>query len=308
MPDSPDDLEYKLQGRTLEVYLYLVRKKHPVGIRELQREIGLSSPSVAEYHVEKLVAMDIAQKDAFGRTRITRKVKVKALSDYVELGSHILPRLVLYAAAFTAVSIAIVVASWKSVNIYGLAVSFAAACIFWLEALKNRKTFLHSSAKSKGIQATETSPLQKSHFWVSLAPGVIALAAFAGTIAFLYYYITPAPPDTHTVQMPPVLGYGDDPSAPPPLSSSSPSVEYSKEMSAKKVQEAGPADRLIPSPAPELYAVLAFASALVIGFIAYLIVRYRCGELERVAVLPQEHMKIFAFGDQDYPARRQKRI
>lgn len=64
------DLERKLQGRTLQVYLYLLKKKEPSGIREIQRDLGLSSPSVAEYQVGKLVDLGLASKDSYGRVSL----------------------------------------------------------------------------------------------------------------------------------------------------------------------------------------------------------------------------------------------
>ena len=54
------DLKRKLSGRTLQVYLYLLKKKLPSGIREIQRDLLLSSPSVAEYQVAKNTLTRIA--------------------------------------------------------------------------------------------------------------------------------------------------------------------------------------------------------------------------------------------------------
>ena len=52
-----------LSGTTLKVYRYLYRTGRPVGIRDIQRGIRLSSPSVAEYHVKKLLAMGIVKEE-----------------------------------------------------------------------------------------------------------------------------------------------------------------------------------------------------------------------------------------------------
>lgn len=43
-----------IKGTTEEVYLYILRSNRPVGIREIQRALNLSSPSVARYHISKL--------------------------------------------------------------------------------------------------------------------------------------------------------------------------------------------------------------------------------------------------------------
>ncbi len=45
-----------LSGTTLRVYRYLFRQAgKPVGVHEVQNGLGLSSPSVAHYHIRKLV-------------------------------------------------------------------------------------------------------------------------------------------------------------------------------------------------------------------------------------------------------------
>ena len=45
----------ELTGTTLKVYRYLYREGKPRGIRDIQRGLGLSSSSVALYHVRKLL-------------------------------------------------------------------------------------------------------------------------------------------------------------------------------------------------------------------------------------------------------------
>ena len=49
-----DRIEYELRGKTLKVYLFILKQRKPVGVREVQRELGFSSPSVAYHHIEKL--------------------------------------------------------------------------------------------------------------------------------------------------------------------------------------------------------------------------------------------------------------
>lgn len=61
-----------LSGTTLKVYRYIYRNGSPIGIREIQRGIGLSSPSVAEYHVRKLVEMGLVREEQSGSTPSSR--------------------------------------------------------------------------------------------------------------------------------------------------------------------------------------------------------------------------------------------
>ena len=48
-----EDAEDILRGTTLRVYMYVL-KKGTAGIREVQRGLKLSSPTLASYHLEKL--------------------------------------------------------------------------------------------------------------------------------------------------------------------------------------------------------------------------------------------------------------
>jgi DNA-binding transcriptional ArsR family regulator len=60
MTKRPDDA--KLSGTTLRVYRYIYRTGKPIGIRDIQRGLSLSSPSVAEYHVKKLLEMGLVKQ------------------------------------------------------------------------------------------------------------------------------------------------------------------------------------------------------------------------------------------------------
>jgi hypothetical protein len=53
----------ELTGTTLRVYRYLYRMGKPCGIREIQRGLGLSSSSVALYHVRKLLDAGLIREE-----------------------------------------------------------------------------------------------------------------------------------------------------------------------------------------------------------------------------------------------------
>ncbi len=263
--DSNSEFERKLQGRTLHVYLYLQKKKEPSGIREVQRDLGLSSPSVAEYQVEKLVEMGLALRDSYGRVFVTRKVKVKALESYVSFGRFMIPRFAFYASIFTTIAALYVVLSASSLSIYGVLVPSAAAAIFWLEAWKMWKhSLIEKATKPKVKQAGD-------HFWVSLAPGIAALAVFLAASFFLFYYVQP---NGLVIQAPPPI---DDPASQlPDTPYERPTVDESVQMSSQKVVAArGESNVSDFSPVPVISFL--FAGALVAGFLVYLLFRYRCG-------------------------------
>lgn len=50
-----DAFPSRLTGTTLKVYRLLYKEGKPLGLFEVQKMVGLSSPSVARYHLDKLL-------------------------------------------------------------------------------------------------------------------------------------------------------------------------------------------------------------------------------------------------------------
>ena len=91
----------ELKGNTLRTYWALLNAKEGViGVRELQRQLGFSSPALAAYHLNKLEELELAVNDR-GDYRLIREVKVGVLKQFIRLGAFLLPRYVLYATMFT---------------------------------------------------------------------------------------------------------------------------------------------------------------------------------------------------------------
>lgn len=257
------EIQRKLQGRTLKVYVYLQKKKDPSGIREIQRDLALSSPSVADYQIEKLVEMGLAARDSYGRAYLTKHVKVKALQSYVNVGQFTVPRLAFYASIFTAISVFYFVLNINSLTVYGFAVPAAAAAIFWYESVK---TWRHEAIASI---PTKTYRQHDNHdFWVSLIPGLGALAVFIASAYFLFYYIEPSSP---VPAMPPI-----DPDSQLPAQISQPTAI--NDMLQSSAQTAGPGGshgQLVSNFPPSFLTTFLFAGAVVAGFLVYVLVRYR---------------------------------
>jgi DNA-binding Lrp family transcriptional regulator len=57
-----------LRGLTLKVYKFVLRSDRPVGIREVQRALNLSSPTLALYHINKLEEAGLIKKEMNGYT------------------------------------------------------------------------------------------------------------------------------------------------------------------------------------------------------------------------------------------------
>ena len=128
----------ELHGNTLRAYWTLLNSKDGVtGVRELQRKLSFSSPTLAAYHLNKLVELDLVAKER-GDYRLVREVKVGVLKHFVKLGTLLLPRYVLYATMFTTFLIFLLV-RLEGVNFYSsyaLVLGSFSTVIFWYETVK----------------------------------------------------------------------------------------------------------------------------------------------------------------------------
>lgn len=90
----------ELEGTTLSVYLYVLRKGKPVGPRDVVKALNLSSPSVAYRHLQKLENMDYLQKNEYGEYIAKNKAHV---GGYVWIGHHLAPKNWVYSIVFAAI-------------------------------------------------------------------------------------------------------------------------------------------------------------------------------------------------------------
>jgi LexA DNA binding domain len=138
-----DKVDYELRGKTLTVYLYLLKHGKAVGVREIQKELGFSSPSVAFHHLDKLVELGVVEKDEYERYVLARKVDTGILHSFISIGGFTLPRLGFYAAFFTTITVAYVLLNHSSLDLYALIGTIGGTAVFWYEAWRvwRRKPF-----------------------------------------------------------------------------------------------------------------------------------------------------------------------
>jgi DNA-binding Lrp family transcriptional regulator len=60
---EPDDV---LRGLTLKVHKFVLKNNRPIGIREVQRALSLSSPTLALYHMNKLEEAGLVRRELNG--------------------------------------------------------------------------------------------------------------------------------------------------------------------------------------------------------------------------------------------------
>ncbi len=128
----------ELKGNTLRTYWALLNAKDGViGVRELQRQLGFSSPALAAYHLNKLEELELAVNDR-GDYRLIREVKVGVLKQFIRLGAFLLPRYVLYATMFTTL-LAYFFSQLKEFSFYSMfALIFGVlgTAILWYETIR----------------------------------------------------------------------------------------------------------------------------------------------------------------------------
>ena len=128
----------ELKGNTLRAYWALMNAKDGVlGVRELQRRLGLSSPALASYHLNKLADMRLVAKER-GDYRLVREVKVGVLKQFIKLGTFLLPRYVLYATMFTTLLLYLLVnlREFTFYSAFALVLGVLGTVIFWYEAVR----------------------------------------------------------------------------------------------------------------------------------------------------------------------------
>lgn len=137
---NENDLEYALRGKAWKVYWFLLKNGAPVGVREVQRALHFSSPSIAFHHLEQLRELGLVEKQEVGGHYIlVGQVKIGVLKHYVKLGKLLFPRYFFYAlfsSLFLSLYVALMVSSFTRDNVFILAFGAIVCGIFWYEAYR----------------------------------------------------------------------------------------------------------------------------------------------------------------------------
>jgi hypothetical protein len=146
MTVSEDDyrkhIEELLKGNTMGVYAFLLTHG-PMGVRDVQRALSFSSPSLALHHLNKLSELGLVSKDEYGVYSVAREVKVGSLSLFVKIGTRLIPRFVFLITLFSSMLVIYVIflLSWPltaqdmmyiSISVIGISVLLYEAWRMWL--------------------------------------------------------------------------------------------------------------------------------------------------------------------------------
>lgn len=95
---SPSDADMlSLKGKTLQIYYFLAKSGASHGVREIQRKFDYSSPSIAAYHLTRLLNFNLITKSDDGLYQIKGDpVRLGELKDHVKFAGIFIPRILLY--------------------------------------------------------------------------------------------------------------------------------------------------------------------------------------------------------------------
>ena len=139
MASDEEIIESELKGKTLLVYMHMLKKPNdPVGVREVQRELGFSSPSVSSYHLNKLQELGLVENE-YGDYKLVRDVKVGVLKQFITLGGVMLPRYLFYAVLMTTMLVTYLIQTPyfpSSQYVTTLMMGLVPSVILWYETIK----------------------------------------------------------------------------------------------------------------------------------------------------------------------------
>ncbi len=133
-------IESQLKGKTLRIYWYLLRSPSSrVGVREIQRSLGLSSPSVAAHHLEKLLSLGLVEKSMTGEYFLVQEVKVGLLRFFTRMGRFLVPRYLFYSLWLSTMFVtylALYLPDGSIHNIAAILFGSVANLILWFETVR----------------------------------------------------------------------------------------------------------------------------------------------------------------------------
>ena len=134
------EFEYALRGKDWEVYWLLLKSGRSLSVREVQKALRFSSPSVAQHHLEQLRQLDLVQKnDAGGQYNLVSEVKIGVLRHFVKLGKLLFPRYFFYAVlstVFYVIYLLFIVQGISRESLFIVTFGAIVSVIFWYEAYR----------------------------------------------------------------------------------------------------------------------------------------------------------------------------
>ena len=127
-----------IRGNTVRVYLFVLRNG-PCELRDVQRALKLSTPSLAFYHLSRLVQAGNLKRTEDGRYIAVTDISADLLDGYVKFGRRIIPQLFFLTIMFTAILAFYFYLIWRAPLDLDDAVTIVYALsviVLWYETIK----------------------------------------------------------------------------------------------------------------------------------------------------------------------------
>jgi hypothetical protein len=136
-PLSEMTITPEVRGNTLKVYLYIL-KHGPCELRDVQHGVGLSTASLASYHLGRLSEAGYVRQDEHGRYCSVEDASVKILDGYSKIGPAIVPQLFFFTVLFTILTVYFSYEALQapSFTVYLIVASAAMVLTFWYETVR----------------------------------------------------------------------------------------------------------------------------------------------------------------------------
>jgi len=133
-------LEYMLRGKAWKVYWLLLKSGHPMSVREVQRALHFSSPSIAQHHLEQLCELGLVEKQEVGGCyALVSEVKIGVLKHFLKVGRVLFPKYFFYAVFSTTcyiIYLATLMQGLTRESLFIILFGAIVSAIFWYEAIK----------------------------------------------------------------------------------------------------------------------------------------------------------------------------
>jgi hypothetical protein len=142
----------RLHGTTWDVYLYILTSHDPVGVRDVWRQLELSSPSLAQYHVNKLLQGNWIKTTRYGKYEVNDALQIEALRNFVIFKGKLIPHLVFYGAIIAGLFLSYLVfypIRWDFRDLIVIAVCGISLVAFLFEAYNQHRSLILANKGEK---------------------------------------------------------------------------------------------------------------------------------------------------------------
>lgn len=129
----------QVYGKTWDVYHCIMTSSDPIGVREIWRKLRLSTPSLTQNHINKLLELELIEVTPQGEYVSNDVERLETLKSFLALRGLMIPRMVVYAALLSGILLSYITFwPWRGDfrDIVVLGVTLFSVSTFLFEAVK----------------------------------------------------------------------------------------------------------------------------------------------------------------------------